>query len=406
MKKCVICGVPLDGQNKSKEHIIHNAIGGTLEDDEIYCKTCNGAYGSGQDKAFTQIFSSIVDGVNMHKTRKTKGTPYTGVMCDQDGNLYTATYKAGKVVKLENGNSEYVKYEEGKFKTLCHHFKFDNEAFKLGMSKIAFNYAIYCGLHAGCLERIFDDSTKKLINKPVVIPFIPMTLFDHVMEMHPVEKLFHAVRIFNNGNLLYAYIELFNTFQHYVLLSDKYNFTEHGNIDKSYGNIIELNEPLDEKLLQSVTPRDYKDADIIRNQYHIDIDKLVEVLKRYHNYDSLDHSEQVNKLFAHIGKLAYEQIRVQSYIKGYKELIDRHYDAIDFLKEFTDFNDFEKMSQFMQALQFYTIYDDDCINFKKYKKVLPDGSDYPTAICNILNSGQQVNAYGHMKFHMLESRFD
>lgn len=59
----------------------------------------------------------------------------------------------------------------------------------------------------------------------------------------------------------------------------------------------------------------------------------------------------------------------------------------------------------MQAYQFYTIYDD-CINFKKYKKVLPDGSDYPTAICNILNSGQQVNDYGHMKFHMLGSRSD
>lgn len=79
MKKCVICGVPLDNQNKSKEHIIHNAIGGTLEDDGIYCKTCNGLYGSDQDKAFTQIFSPIVDGVNMHKTRKTKGTPYTGL---------------------------------------------------------------------------------------------------------------------------------------------------------------------------------------------------------------------------------------------------------------------------------------------------------------------------------------
>lgn len=229
------------------------------------------------------------------------------------------------------------------------------------MSKIAFNYAIHCGLHACCLERIFDDSTKKLINKPVVIPFIPMTVFDLVMEMHPVERLFHAVRIFNNGNLLYAYIELFNTFQHYVLLSEKYNFAEYGNIDKSYGNIIESNEPLDENLLESVTPRDYKDADIIRNQYHINIDTLVEMLKKYHDYDSLERSEQVNILFARIGKLAYEQIRVQSYIKEYKDLIDRHYDSIDFLKEFTDFDDFEKNSQFMQAFKFYTIYNDDGI---------------------------------------------
>lgn len=386
MKKCVICGVPLDSQNKSKEHIIHNAIGGSFEDDGIYCKTCNGLYGSDQDKAFTQIFSPFVDGINMHKTRKTKGTSYTGVMCDQDGNLYTATYKAGKVVKLENSNLDYVKYEEGKFETLYHHFKLDNEAFKLGMSKIAFNYAIHCGLHAYCLEKIFDDSTKKLINNPIVIPFIPMTRFDIVMEMHPVKRLFHIVRIFNNGNLLYAYIELFNTFQHYVLLSEKYNFVGDGNIDESYGNIIELNETLDADLLESVTPRDYEDADIIRNQYHIDIDKLVEVLKKYHNYDLLDCSEQENMLFAYIGKYAYEQIRKQSYIKTYKELIDSHYDSIDLLKALIDFDDFEKKSQFMQSFQFYTICDDDCIDIKKYKKVLPDGSDYPTAIYNIPES--------------------
>ena len=404
MKNCVICGTPLNSQNRSREHIIHNAIGGTLEDDEIYCKICNGLYGSDQDKAFTQIFAPIVDGLNMHKSRKTKGAPYTGVMCDQNGNLYTATYKAGKVVKLENKDSEYVKYEEGKFRTLYHHFNLDNDAFKLGISKIAFNYAIHCGVEVHCLEKIFDCSQKKLIDKPIIIPFIPMTLFDLVMETHPVERIFHAVRIFNLKNFLYAYIELFNTFQHYVLLSKKYNFTEHGNIDKSYGNIIEMNEPLDEGLLESLTPKDYKDADIIRNQYHLDIDELLEGLRKYHNYDSLDRFEQVNMLFAHIGKKAYEKIRIQSYIRDYRDLINRHYDTIDFSKIISIPGDIEKKAQFFQAFQFYTIYDDDCIDIERYKKILPDGTSYPFAICNVLNSGQHLSPYGHLKFYMLESR--
>lgn len=406
MKKCVICGVTLNSQNKSKEHIIHNAIGGSLEDDEIYCKTCNELYGSDQDKAFTQIFAPIVDGINMHKTRKTKGSSYTGIMCDQNGNLYTATYKAGKVVKLEDSNSQYVKYEEGKFKTLYHHFKLDNAAFKLGISKIAFNYAIHCGLHSCCLERVFDYSTKRLIDKPVIIPFIPMTLFDAVMEMYTVERFFHTVRIFNCGNFLYAYIELFNTFQDYVLLSEKYNFAECGNIDKSYGNIIEMNEPLDKDLLESVTPRDYKDADIIRCQYHIDMDKLLEGLKKYHNYDCLDCSEQVNMLFACMGKTAYEQIRIQSYIKEYKELIDHHYDSINFLKAFQVFDDIKMKSQFLHDFQFYTIFNNDCVTIENYKKILPDGSDYPVAICKILNNCQYFSSYSHMKFHILENCSD
>jgi len=36
-------------------------------------------------------------------------------MYDQHGNLYSATYKNGKVVKLENSDSKYVKYEDKKF---------------------------------------------------------------------------------------------------------------------------------------------------------------------------------------------------------------------------------------------------------------------------------------------------
>lgn len=168
MKNCVICEALLDKQNKSKEHIIHNAIGGNLEDDKIYCKSCNEKCGSNQDRKFVEIFAPIVNGINMHKTRKTKGTSYTGTMCDQD-DKYTATFKAGKVVKLENSNSKHVKYEKGKFKFLCYHFKLDNDAFKLGMSKIAFNYADYCGLHTCHLEKIFDYSAKRLIDKPVII---------------------------------------------------------------------------------------------------------------------------------------------------------------------------------------------------------------------------------------------
>lgn len=406
MRKCIICGNPLNKENKSKEHIIHNAIGGSLEDEGIYCKTCNGLYGSDQDKAFTQIFAPIVAKINMHKTRNTKGTPYTGIMCDQDGDLYTATYKAGKVIKIENADSEYVKYEEGKFKSLYYHFNLDNDAFKLGISKIAFNYAIHCGMLTCCLDKIFDCSTKKLIEKPIVIPFIPMTLFDTIMEMHPVERIFHTVRIFNCGNSLYAYIELFNTFQHYIILSEKYDFAEYGNIDKSYSNIIEKNEPLEKDLLESVTPNDCKDADIILTQYNIDKNKLMKDLVEYHDYNRLDRCEQIKMLFTQIGKIAFEKIRIQSYIKEYKQLINLHYDSIDFLKEVHSSENIELIARFYQAFQFYTIYDDDCVNIDNYKKLLPNGVDYPTAICMILNSGQNINSYGHNKFSILMNRFD
>ena len=402
MKKCVICGELLSVQNKSKEHIIHNAIGGSLEDDEIYCKSCNESCGSNNDKAFTKIFAPIVSKIKMRKTRKTKGTIYTGTVRDQEGNLYTATYKGSKIVKLEDINSQHVEYKKGKFETLYYHFDLDNIAFKMGFSKIAFNYAIHCGLPVSCLEKVFNNTTKKFVEKPVVIPFIPLSLFDNVMEKYQTEKIYHVVRIFNNGIYLYAYIELFNTFQFYVLLSDKY--TEY--INKSYANVVEMNKPLDETLKDNLTPRNYKDMDIIKTQYKIDITKQIENLKNSHNYNCLDENEKINALFNHIGKIAYEQIRKESYIKKYEELINKHYDSIEFKNEFLIPNDIERMSEFFNSFQFYTIYENDCVRIEKYKRFLPDGSDYIHAICNIINSGKKLDHYGHMKFNMLMSRLD
>ena len=54
--KCCICGMEIDQENRSEEHIIHNAIGGILKSDSIYCKKCNSKYGSDLDKAFTDVY--------------------------------------------------------------------------------------------------------------------------------------------------------------------------------------------------------------------------------------------------------------------------------------------------------------------------------------------------------------
>ena len=114
-------------------------------------------------------------------------------------------------------------------------------------------------------------------------------------------------------------------------MSEKYNYKKNGNIDNSYANFIEKNEPIEEDILEKVTPRDYKDADIISKQYSISINNLIENLKKYHNYDYLDSSDKIKMLYESIGKKAYEQIRTQPYITKYSELVDQHYYSINFI---------------------------------------------------------------------------
>lgn len=307
MKKCVICETIINDSNKTKEHIIHNALGGTLIDYEIYCKKCNERFGSGLDKKFVQIFACITDKIKMHKDRNSKGTSYPGVMLDKNGNIFNAIFKNGKVQQLKNEQQEYIKYRKDEYKTLCYFFNLYNDAFKQGISKIAFNYAIHCGLNPNELEIIFDNSVKKFTDIAIIIPFFPMTPFDNVIENSSIVKLFHVVRIFNMSNYLFAYIELFNTFQYYVLLSEKYDFKLKGNIDKSVGNIIESKEPIDEKILNLLTPKDYKDALIVAQDYNLDKEKIIENLKRLNDYDSKENTEKMKLFLSQIGKEAFNK---------------------------------------------------------------------------------------------------
>ena len=179
-------------------------------------------------------------------------------------------------------DGKYKKWESEKYEKVAYVFNLDNEFYKKGMAKIAFNFAVYSDVEVNKLNRVFDSKNKELMNKPIVIPFVPMTLFDSIIESQDTYELFHVLRLFNYKNFLYACIELFSTFQVYVLLSDDFS----GEIYKEYCQVINKNDSEKHKneLMDSLNILDYKDADIIATQYQIDIKKVVSDLKEYHGY--------------------------------------------------------------------------------------------------------------------------
>ena len=325
IKKCVICGKLLDESNKSIEHIIPNAICGHLDSNKIYCKNCNNKFGDKLDKEFTKIFTAIVSQLNTNKSRKTKGTSYKGVICDTNNNKYLATFKNNKLIEYRDFNKKYIGNNKIDYKTLYYNFELDNNAFKKGVAKIAFDYAIYIGLESYELENVFDNNKKQFLEDLIIIPFYPLTLLDNNIESSPYEKLFHVVRIFNIENYLFAYIELFNTFQHYVLLSENYNFAELGDIDKSFLNLIEAKETIDENLLNILTPKNYKEALIVAQDYNLDIEKIIENLKRLNDYDSKVSSEKMILFLEQIGKEAFNKKNKESYLKDYGDLINKQF---------------------------------------------------------------------------------
>ena len=398
-KKCIICGEILTEKNKSIEHIINNSLGGQIKNENIYCKNCNEKFWTDIDTRFSNIFSPIISKLNINK-RKTKGMSYKGIMIDEYGNRYTAIFKNGKVVKLEDSKSNYVRYENGKYELLYYIFDLDNKAFKQGLAKIAFNYAIHNNISLRYLGNIFDFNNKTLKDNSVIIPYIPLTEFDIIMENDLPMQLFHALRIFNNMNYLYAYIELFNTFQYYVLLSDNYKFKRHGDIDISDGNIIESYSVMDNDLLDKLTPKDFKDADIIATQYKICIKETSENLKKYKDYKNGD----IDILFKKIGKIAYEKIRKRSYVIKYEELVNNHFKKTNFLDIIKGNESIKNHPYLISDFQFYTDYQDDCVNVSRYKKILPDMSSYPQKIIESSHYTDKSISYCHHKYYLLEKR--
>lgn len=59
MQNCYLCKSFLNDENKSKEHILLNSIGGRLKSSWLLCKTCNSSFGSEADKKLSEQLAFV-----------------------------------------------------------------------------------------------------------------------------------------------------------------------------------------------------------------------------------------------------------------------------------------------------------------------------------------------------------
>lgn len=71
MPNCLICGVLLNAANQSEEHIIPNALGGTLTSTKLICKQCNSSFGSDCDASLANDFKLFANFLNIKRDRGT-----------------------------------------------------------------------------------------------------------------------------------------------------------------------------------------------------------------------------------------------------------------------------------------------------------------------------------------------
>lgn len=250
-QNCVYCGKEIT--TRSSEHVIQNALGGLYESEDICCPECNNYISRCIDAPFTKIFNPIIGKIdNFSKTNNPKSMPSCTGKVLYNNKIYNAFIKNGKVVGCPDLSRE-LKTDISKLplQIVAYDFKLDNEIFHTGMAKIAFNYALDKGIdldtlkHGLNIEKTGDEIQKISFSYPM-IPFCPLNPVDYYIELETDFNLYHNMILFSQESTLWCYIDLFNTFQYYVLLSD--NLPQGINVYDNYAQTLQKIDRTDPEL--------------------------------------------------------------------------------------------------------------------------------------------------------------
>lgn len=156
---------------------------------------------------------------------------------------------------------------------------------------------------------IFDYEKKQFKNeKQGTIPFIPINHFDERIEKYTSIDLVHCLILFNVDNFLCAYIDLFNTFQYYVILSESY---EGALVYHNYCQKLTKREFDEEQVKESLRINRLKDAHIIMTQYNISLEEIDKIENETDIKEK--ENETIEKPFEKLENQAYEKSRIEPY---------------------------------------------------------------------------------------------
>lgn len=382
-KDCVYCGKRIE--KRSREHIIQNAIGGLYESEDICCPECNNYISKYIDVPFTKTFNPIISRIeNFTKTNNTKSKPVCTGKALHDGVLYDVSIKAGKVVACPK-LSQKLKCDISKlhFEIVAYDFPIENRTFINGLGKIAFNFALEKGISLDVLKKgldikVADEKIESIAFNYPVLPFVPLNPMDKHIELNTDMELYHNLILFSQGGFLWCYIDLFNTFQYYILLSDSWD----------------ANVQVHETYLQLLQKID-------RSIPHLYIRKPKHILTyaMFYNIDPCMDLELFKKRVAEAIQKASQKKNMGDVLS---EKMGSNYLDPDKLKQMSK----DEMDFYLKSLLLYSD-EDDHLNDKNFRIVTLSGNgfeivSYPLLI-KILMDGQaiDVRSYTFEKFERL-----
>jgi HNH endonuclease len=257
-QKCALCENPLNGKNRSKEHIIPNAIGGRKKTTDFICNTCNNSLGEDWDADLAKQLNwfSLAVGISRERGEPPKQLVETiegdKYWLHSDGSFtpekstYTEEHQSGAVKismtaktieearqRLKGVSRKYPKFDlEKALVDLKTTTDFLNSPLHVNLSlggpdagrslvKTAFAFASACGVgYKECDKALQYLSNEELETSPFGFSYL-----SDLVQNRPKDKVFHCVALHGDpkSKKLWSYIEYFGIFRVVVLLSDSYS---------------------------------------------------------------------------------------------------------------------------------------------------------------------------------------
>lgn len=386
---CIYCNKEIT--TRSSEHVIQNALGGLLESEDICCPECNNYISKYIDAPFTKTFNPIISRIdNFSKTNNTKSAPPCTGTVSYNGREYSANIKNGKVVSCPDLSRE-LRCDISKLPTapqiVSYNFDLENTAFQTGMAKIAFNYAMsqnvdFKYLASGLMVERTGNSVNNIQYNYPVVPFCPLNPIDAFIESAPNTTPFHNMILFSQCNELWCYVDLFNTFQYYVLLSDNVP-----NGKQVYANYTQTLQKLNRNAPVLDDLHDPKTVMIYAQQYGVEP-----------TMNAAEFTRRVNNAVA-----------IKSQKVAMSKIIGPKIASMPFMSMMMQMQgDAASMQLMYDSMHLY--FDDDIFQEKNFRTVTPalagDGSvAYPHEIVRLVSENpDMLRQYTTMKFNNLNNQ--
>lgn len=243
-----------EDDDESLEHILPNALGGTIKSKNILSHKANQDLNDAIDKHFAKIFELFTLRLGIDKDRKTspqgvlafhenyqrdvvfKGGrfyPKTPFYDPEEKIIYAGSQKIGENYRTHLLSKNVI--SENDDVAICDDvagnihipFQLDNTIFKKGIAKIAAGYASFNGIPRANLRDVINLSGNEFWDQLAIAPSVPLTTTHSIFEAEIYRSKHYPAHILmlygsKKERFLYCYVELFSTFQYYILLDQDY----------------------------------------------------------------------------------------------------------------------------------------------------------------------------------------